>query len=110
MATIHTHANEAIVNRFTSNVTLISFRILIFVSLEVSYGWQRVCNREESPVVFSRHRKASERRSDAVDDSRLSSDADKNGMNAAAIVMKASGECTKGHRSAYAVHECASGR
>jgi hypothetical protein len=50
MATIPTHASEAIVNRFTSDVTPSSLRILIFISLDVSYGWQRVCNREDSPL------------------------------------------------------------
>jgi hypothetical protein len=40
MATIHTHANEAIVNRFASDVTSIGFRILIFVSLEVRDRWR----------------------------------------------------------------------
>jgi hypothetical protein len=36
MATMHTHANKVIVNRFTSDVTPISFRTFIFVTLEVS--------------------------------------------------------------------------
>jgi hypothetical protein len=35
---MHTHANQVIVNRFTSDVTPIDFRILIVVSLEVIGG------------------------------------------------------------------------
>jgi hypothetical protein len=46
----------------------------------------------KTPVVLSRHRRASERRSDAVDDSRCHLMRKNNGMNAAAIVMKMVGE------------------
>jgi hypothetical protein len=94
MATMHTHGNEAIVNRFASDVTLISFRILIFVSLEVSYGWQRVCNREDSPMRW-RDMNTNERRSDVVNDSGPPTDANENGMKAAGSVMKAAGKWMK---------------
>jgi hypothetical protein len=94
MATIHTHANAALVNRFTIDVTLISFRILIFVSLEVSYGWQRMCNREDSPLCW-RDINTIERRSDVMNDSGPPTDQNDNGMKAAGSVMKAAGEWMK---------------
>jgi len=46
----------------------------------------------KTPVVLSRHRKADERGSDLVDDSRPSTDENEHGMNAAGRVMKAAGE------------------
>ncbi len=57
--------------------------------------WQRVCKCEDSRCVVATL-KANERRSDAVDDSRPSTDENENGMNGAASVMKAAGQWTKG--------------
>jgi hypothetical protein len=94
MATIHIHAEEAIMNRFRSDVTLISFRILIFVSVEVSYRWQRVCNREDSPTC-RRDMNTNERRSDVVNHNGPRTDENKNGMEAAGSVMNAAGQWMK---------------
>jgi hypothetical protein len=44
------HIDKVIMNRFTCDLTLISFRNPIFVSLAVSYLWQRVCRYEDSPL------------------------------------------------------------
>jgi hypothetical protein len=66
--------------------------ILLLVCLEASRMWQRACRREETPVVLSRHRNASERRFDKVDDSRSPTDENRNGMKASGRVMNAAGE------------------
>ncbi len=68
MATTHTHANDATVNGFTSDVTLISFRILIFVPLGASYGRPGVCDREDSPLCW-RDMKTKAHRSNVMNDS-----------------------------------------
>jgi hypothetical protein len=65
MAAMHTHADNVNAHRFTSDLTPISFRILILVSL----------------AALMR-----------VDDSRPPTDEYKNGMNAARSVMKAAGK------------------
>jgi hypothetical protein len=92
-ATILTHANAAIVIRFTSDVTLISFRILIFVSLEVIGGNVFASAKIPRGVVATYN--TNERRSDAVNDSRPSNDECENGMKAAGSVMKATGSVMK---------------
>jgi hypothetical protein len=61
-------------------------------------------------VVLSRHKITNERRSVAPDDSRLPTDENKNGMNAAGSVMKAAGQWTKAGRTARSFLSCANGR
>jgi hypothetical protein len=99
----------AITNRFMSDLALISFGNLIFVSPDVSWMWQRDCRREDSRCVVATCN-ANERRSVAADDSRPPTSENKNGMNAAGSVMKAAGEWTKVSRTACAVLWCGSGR
>jgi hypothetical protein len=55
MATIDTHASPTSVNRFMSDVALISFRFVIFVFLEVNL---RVAASAiaKIPVVLTRHK------------------------------------------------------
>src|ERR1700722_16138761 len=52
-AAAHVHIDKVITNRFTSDPTPISFRILILVFLEVSYVWRRVFPREDPCCVVA---------------------------------------------------------
>jgi hypothetical protein len=92
MATVHTHANKAIVNRFTSDPSTISFRKLIFFLPRSELGkGQRVASAKSLRCVVAT-RITIERRSDAVDDNRPPMDRNENGMNATGSVMNAAGK------------------
>ena len=90
-AATHAHIDN-IMNRFTSDPTLICFRILIFVSPEVSYRWRRACKCARCVVATYN---TNERRSDAVDDSLSPTDENENGMKGAGGVMKTAGSVMK---------------
>jgi hypothetical protein len=91
MAAMHTHASKAIVNRFTGDVTQISLRNVIYVSLyELLVAACLQVRR--LPVVLSRHKKANERRSNVVDHSWPPTGENKNGMNGAGRSMNAAGQ------------------
>jgi hypothetical protein len=94
MAAMHTDTDKMIVIRFTSELTLIDFCIPILISLNFCYMWQRVCNCEDSRCVVAT-KNTNERRSNWVDDSRLPTDENENGMKAADSVMKATGSVMK---------------
>jgi hypothetical protein len=69
-----------------------SFCILIFVSLEVSYGRQRECKRKD---LRRRDSNTNDRHPDVLDDSGPPKDENENGKKPVCSVMKAPGEWMK---------------
>jgi hypothetical protein len=91
MAAMHTSAGNVNAHPFTSDLTLISFRILILVSLQSESAHGSAPAIAKTPVVLSRHDHQTNAALMRVDDSRPSTDEYENGMNAARSVMKAAG-------------------
>jgi hypothetical protein len=91
MAAMNRHADNVSAHRFTSDPALISFRILILVSLEVSPHVAARLRNSKTLVVLLRHKHRTNAALMRVDDSRPPTDEYKNGMNAPRSVMKAAG-------------------
>jgi hypothetical protein len=92
MAIMHTFTKKNTVNRFMCGLFPSSFCILIFFSLEVSYGRQRESNCDNSR---RRDSHTNDRHPDGLDDSGPPKDEDENGKKPVSGVTKAPGEWMK---------------